>query len=58
VRIRIPPSVAILNLNDSVQPGFSTIIDLINAIAKHKIQVMDFPRPTLPRSLISTFRLS
>jgi len=34
-----------------------SIIDLMNAIAKHKIQIMEIPEPTLSHSLIPRFRL-
>lgn len=58
VRIRSPPSVAILSLYDGAHPGSSTIIHLSNVIAKHKIQIMKIPGQKLSRSLIRRFRLS
>jgi len=45
-------------LRDGVHPGSSTITDLINAAAKHNIQIVEIPGPTLSPSLRRRFRVS
>lgn len=58
MRIRSVPRVAMHGLRDGVHPGSSTITDLINAAAKHNIQIVEIPGPTLSPSLRRRFRVS